>query len=407
MDTVVILGAGQAGGWAAMTLRDEGFAGRVVLIGEEEFPPYERPPLSKDLLLGIRSSEATYLWPRSKLEELKIECLFGCYGNAILRDRKIVVLSDGESISYDKLMLTTGARVRKLVAPGADLDGIHYLRNLKDAAAVKESLVDGSQLLVVGGGWLGLEVAAAARCRGAKVRIVESTNQLCARVLPKHFADYLQSRHESNGVTISLNSTALRFNGTQRVESVALSNGEITHVDSVVIAIGVIPNLEVAKEAGIEVADGIIVDDQGKTSDINIYAAGDIACQRDPQGKFTRLESWANAQNQAICAARSLLGGTSRYQDVPYFWSDQYDFKVQILGSFASYDDVVQRGTDAGEQTSFFLKDNRIVAVLGVNRPQEVAVARRLLQRNLVVEPSQLMAAKTLNELLKSAVPAP
>jgi 3-phenylpropionate/trans-cinnamate dioxygenase ferredoxin reductase subunit len=254
---------------------------------------------------------------------------------------------------------------------------------------------------VVGGGWIGLEIAAAARQRGVDVVLVEASHQLCSRVLPADLALYLQRLHEDRGVRVLLGKTVTRFQGNQRVQLAELSDGNQIAVDAVVIGIGVVPNVEIASDAGLETSNGIVVDMFGRTSDHSIYAAGDVANQPDGSGGRVRLESWANAQNQAIAATKAMLGANSPYQDIPYFWSDQYETKLQILGLFSDYSDVVVRGDD-DQFTCFYIKRDKIVAVAGVNRSQDVLVARRLMQKKITVDPRDLASAQSLKEILRS-----
>lgn len=407
MRSIVVIGAGQAGGWVAKTLRDQKFAGKIALVGDEQHPPYERPPLSKDVLLGSRSAESTYLWLRTKFAELDIDLMLGCRATSVERLNKTVTLSNGQALAYDRLMLTTGSRVRRLGTPGAALPGIHYLRGINDTLAISQSLVSGSRLLVVGGGWIGLEIAAAARQRSVDVVLVEASGQLCSRVLPPDLARYLQRRHEDHGVRILLETTVTRFRGEEHFEFAELSNGNQIAADTVVIGIGVVPNAEIASDAGLETNNGIVVDVFGRTSDDSIYAAGDVSNQPDGLGGRVRLESWSNAQNQAIAAAKAMLGADSPYQDVPYFWSDQYETKLQILGPFADYNDIVVRGDEDSRFISFYMKGNKIAAVAGVNCPQDVAVARRLMQKNIAVDPRRLVSAESLQEILSGAPMSP
>jgi 3-phenylpropionate/trans-cinnamate dioxygenase ferredoxin reductase component len=278
------------------------------------------------------------------------------------------------------------------------------MRGIDDAVAIDRSLSSGSRLLVVGGGWIGLEIAAAARQRNVDVTLVESSNQLCSRVLPGGVAQYLQRYHERHGVRILLDTTVASFNGKQRFEFAELSNGDLVAADTAVVGIGVVPNSELASNAGLAVNNGIIVDASGRTSDESIYAAGDVTNQPDGSGGRVRLESWSNAQNQAIAVAKAMLGAESLHQDVPYFWSDQYDFKLQILGSFAEYDDVIMRGAEDSPFISFYVKRDQIAGVVGVNRPHDVAVARRLMQRSVPVDPVRLVSGN-LNEILRG-IPA-
>lgn len=404
MRSMVILGAGQAGGWTAKTLRDQGFAGSIVLIGEETHPPYERPPLSKDVLLRKRNAESTYLWSADKLAELGLECLFGVRATDIDRLGKVISLSDGKSVRYDKLLIATGSRPRTLVAPGAEIEGIRYLRNIEDALALRGLLRSDTRLLIVGGGWIGLEVAAAARQRGAEVVVVEAASQLCQRVLPSDLAGLIQRYHEDRGVRFVLGATATKFIGDRRIQAVQLSNGARLQTDTVLIGIGAIPNAELAQAGGIEVENGIVVDASGRTSDAAIFAAGDVANQPNRRRGRARIESWSNAQNQAIATAKAMLDVPSTYDDLPYFWSDQFDLKVQIVGTFGSFDDAVIRGdTKECKFVKCFLKDGSITTAVGFNASQDIAILRRLMQRNVKFECSGLIESPNLKELLRSA----
>ncbi|HUZ31689.1 MAG TPA: FAD-dependent oxidoreductase [Xanthobacteraceae bacterium] len=405
MQSIVVIGAGQAGGWVAKTLRDQKFTGRIVLVGDEQHPPYERPPLSKDVLLGSRSPESTYLWSLAKLAELEVDVMLGCRATSIERLKKTVTLSNGQVLAYDRLMLATGSRVRRLGTPGAGLPRIHYMRGIDDTLAISQSLVSGSRLLVVGGGWIGLEIAAAARQRNVDVVLVEASGQLCSRVLPPDLASFLRRQHEDRGVRILLETTVTRFSGQQRFEFAELSNGDRIAANTVVIGIGAVPNAEIASEAGVDANNGIIVDSSGRTSEDSIFAAGDVANQPDGFGGRMRLESWSNAQNQAIAAAKAMLGAASPYRDIPYFWSDQYETKLQILGLFANYNDIVFRG-DGERFISFYMNDNKIAAVAAVNQPKDLAVARRLMQKNIAIDPQRLASAESLDQILHGA-PAP
>lgn len=404
MNSVVIVGAGQAGGWTAKTLRDQGFAGSIVLIGDETRPPYERPPLSKDVLLGKRGAESTYLWSAEKLAEFRIECLFGVRAIAIDRLSKVISLSDGNTVTYDNLLIATGSRPRALVAPGADLAGIHYLRSIEDALALRGSLRCGARLLIVGGGWIGLEVAAVARQEGVEVVVVEAGPQLCQRVLPSDLAELIQRYHENRGVRFVLSATVTKFMGERRVNEAELSNGELIGADAVLIGIGAVPNAEIAQASGIKVENGIVVDASGRTSDSAVFAAGDVANQPDRNGGCGRIESWSNAQNQAIATAKAMLDASSKYDAIPYFWSDQFDLKVQIAGSFGSYDSSVTRGDVKGCQfVKLFLKNESVEAAVGFNATQDFAIVRRLIQRNVKVGGSKLIASPDLKEFLSTA----
>jgi 3-phenylpropionate/trans-cinnamate dioxygenase ferredoxin reductase subunit len=402
MHSIVVLGAGQAGGWVAKTLRDQNFAGKIVLVGDERHPPYERPPLSKEVLLGTRSHDSTYIWSAETLAELHIDVLLGRRAISIDRSAKTVALSTEEVLYYDRLVLATGCRVRKLDVPGADLPGINYLRGIDDAIKISNELKPGSRLLVVGGGWIGLEIAAAARQRSAKVIVVETARHLCARAVPPALGRLMQEYHEKRGVEFRLGTNVVRFGGDRNVEFGELSSGEIVEADLVVVGVGVVPNSELASVAEIETNNGIVVDRSGRSSDPSIYATGDVANQLGPSGKRLRLESWTNAQNQSIAVAKGLLGSASPYCEVPYFWSDQYNLRIQILGDVTDYERLVIRGDRGSDHTSFYLKGDKVVGVAAINSPQDIGIARRLIAREVAVDPKRLVDEGNLNELLKA-----
>ncbi len=281
------------------------------------------------------------------------------------------------------------------------------MRGISDSLAIGQSLVPGSRLLVVGGGWIGLEIAAVARQKGVDVTLVEASSQLCSRVLPPDLASYLQTLHEDRGVRILLQATVTKFQGQKHFEFAELSSGDRIAADTVVIGIGAIPNSEIASDAGLETNNGIVVDAFGQTSDEAIYAVGDVANQADGLGGRMRLESWSNAQNQAIAAAKAIVGVGSPYRDVPYFWSDQYEAKLQILGLFANYDDIIVRNDQDGQFMCFYMTGSKIAAVAGINRAQDMAVARRIMQKNMAVEPRHLVSAVNLQEILRGAPVSP
>jgi 3-phenylpropionate/trans-cinnamate dioxygenase ferredoxin reductase subunit len=391
-ENFVIVGAGQAGGWAATTLRQQGFNGAITLIGEEPYPPYERPPLSKDVLLGSKPPESTYLWPGDKAAELNIDLRTGVRVTKLQPDRQELAVATGETLRYDRLLLATGSRVRRLNFPGCDLSGVHYLRSIDDALAIQRDLTPDARLLVLGGGWIGLETASSARKRGASVTVIEATDQLCSRALPKSLADYLLERHRAHGVQVHLGATVMALQGADRVVSARLSTGEELPVSAVVIGVGVEPNVELARGAGLEVNNGIVVDQSGRTSDPLIFAAGDVTNQpNDFLGRRVRLESWANAQNQAIAAAKAMLGQTIAYHEIPWFWSDQYNLNIQLLGIPHKSDVSVTRGDPATDKfLEFFLYDGRIEAVAAINNARDLRMAKRLLQSGKEVDRTKL-----------------
>jgi 3-phenylpropionate/trans-cinnamate dioxygenase ferredoxin reductase subunit len=400
----VIVGAGQAGGWAAKTLRDQGFAGRVVLIGDEAHPPHERPPLSKAVLTGAKPPESTYLWSREALVGFKIELVSGARVLRIDRTAKRVELLEGAPVAYDRLLLATGGRVRRLPLPGSELAGIHYLRGIEDAAAIRGALTPGARIVVVGGGWIGLEVAAAARTLGAEVTVLEAADRLCGRALPAELGAYLKALHAGKGVDIRLGARLEAFAGTGKVTGAVLAGGETIPASAVVVGVGIVPNVELAAAAGLGVDNGIVVDASGRTDDPDIFAAGDVTNHPNPLlGRRLRLESWENAQNQAIAAAKAMLDRSEPYHEIPWFWSDQYDVNLQLLGLAEGYDDAVTRGDLAKPPfVRFYLKDGKIRAVAAANSPRELRIVKRLMQMGRTAAPAQLAdPAVNLQALLK------
>jgi 3-phenylpropionate/trans-cinnamate dioxygenase ferredoxin reductase subunit len=402
--TFVVVGAGQAGGWTAKTLRDEGFTGRIVLLGEEAFVPYERPPLSKDALLGNAAVEKCYLWPPESWAELNVEFRPRTRAARIDRQRHEVVLDGGETIRYDRLMLASGARPRLLPVSGADLDGIHYLRAIPDTLAIRAHLPQGGRALVVGGGWIGLEVAAALTRLGVAVVLAEVAPRLCARAATPALSAWLLDLHRAKGVDIRLGCGATRFEGDGRLARAVLSDGSVVETTLAVIGIGVVPNVELAADSDLAVENGVRVDELCRTSDPDIFAAGDVTCHPNPfAGRNVRLESWENAQNQAIAGARAMLDKDTAYAEVPWFWSDQYDSNIQMIGVPESWDDEATRGDPAsGSFITFHLQGGCICAAVAVNNGRDLRFARRLMQMRKPVSVDDLANAEVkLQNLLK------
>ena len=388
----VILGAGQAGGWAAQTLRAEGFDGRIVVIGGESWPPHERPPLSKRLLIGDEGPEIAFLRDESFYRDHDIELRLGCRALALDRGARRVTLDDGDAVPYDRLLIATGARVRRLPLPGADLEGIHYLRTIDDALALRAGLASGAALAIVGGGYVGLEVAAAARSRGCRVTVIEMQDRPLSRVVAPEISDVFTGVHREQGVTILTGTSVSAFEGTGRVERVVCSDGSTLDADLAVIGVGIAPEQELAAESGLDAAGGILVDQYGRTSDEAIYAAGDVANRPAPaSGRRLRLESWQNAQNQAIATARAMLDKGEPYDEIPWFWSDQYDLNLQIVGAPAAWDRVILRGKPAERRfIAFYLHDGVVVCANAVNSPRELRLARRLIEHKRPVDADSL-----------------
>ena len=382
-DPYVIVGGGQAGAWIARTLRDDGFAGRILIIAAEAHWPYERPPLSKAFLQGTADAASLTLLDETQAATLGIECWRGCTATRIDRDRRRVVCADGRSPGYDKLFLTTGGQARTLPwLHGIASERIHMLRTQADALRLRAALDGGNSLLVVGGGWIGLEVAATARAMGKTVTLVEAASRLCARTVPPIVSDFLRNLHESQGVTIRTGHGVTGLVADGSGVTLILATGEKLRADHALIGIGIAPETTLAASCGLAIEDGILVDRQGRTSDPDIFAAGDVA--RHPSrfiGGMLRLESWANAQNQAIVAAKASLGGADVYDDVPWLWSDQYATNLQILGVPSDATDAVARGTPEAGSGCWLMRraDGTAAGAVAVNAPRELRALRKLL----------------------------
>ncbi|MBI3709509.1 MAG: FAD-dependent oxidoreductase [Proteobacteria bacterium] len=390
-ESIVIVGAGQAGGWVAATLRNEGFTGRVVLVGEESYAPYERPPLSKSLLAGERPIEKCYIRPPVFYTERDVDLRLGTRVEEIDTVRRRIALSDGERLAYDKLVFATGARVRRLKLPGAELPGLHYLRTIDDCLAIRAALKPGARVVLVGGGYIGLEVAATARKLGCAVVIVEMQRMVMARIVPEGISRYLAELHRGHGVEIL---TEVGVAGFERGSPlrVCCDGGRNFDADLVVVGVGIEPNVELARAAGIATEDGVVVDEFGRSAVPGIYAAGDVARHFNPLlGRHIRLESWQNAQNQAIAVARGLCGKPVAYGEVPWFWSDQFDLKIQIVGLPERWGEVVLRGDMAANRfTAFSLADGIVNAAIAVNTPLDIRFARKFIAERQRLAPSAL-----------------
>lgn len=403
--TFVIVGAGQAGGWAAKTLRDEGFADRIVLIGNESHPPYERPPLSKEALLGTAPVEKCYLWPPERWPEWNVELRLGAHAKSIDRNRREVTLEDGTKVPYDRLLLTTGTRPRVLPVEGAELEGVYYIRYIPDTLAIRAHLpAPGGRALVVGGGWIGLEAAAALRKMDIEVILVEAADRLCGRAATPALSAWLLDLHRGHGVDIRLGCGVERFEGDGRLARASLTDGSTIEVTLAIVGIGVVPNVELAESAGLEIGNGIVVDAFCHTSDPDIFAAGDVSSHPDSfAGRHVRLESWENAQNQAIAAAKSMLDKGAPYDEVCWFWSDQYDANIQLIGLPGGWDDEVTRGDPAsGAFLTIHLKGGVICGATAVNNGRDLRFVRRLMQMRKAVDKTALAdPAVKLQTLLK------
>lgn len=403
----VIVGAGQAGCELASALAQQGQGGRIVLIGDEPWLPYRRPPLSKAFLAGEVGTDALLLKPQAAYDKAGIECLTGVTVTAIDRATRSLQFADGRRLAYGKLALTTGGRVRTLPLHGADRPNLHYLRNIADVQQLHEGFRPGRRLVIIGGGYVGLEVAAVACKRGLQVTVVEALPRVLARVTAPEMSAYYEMVHRSHGVDIRTGIGVAALEASDRVEAVVLADGTRLAADLVVVGIGLIPNTELAQAAGLAVDNGIVVDRQCRTSDPEIVAAGD--CTHHDNGflqRRTRLESVPNALEQARVAAATLCGKPADYGVAPWFWSDQYDLKLQMVGLSQGYDHLVLRGQPAEHSfTVFYLQEGRILSVDTVNRPQEFMVSKRLVAERICADPATLAdEAIPLKSLLENRV---
>jgi NADPH-dependent 2,4-dienoyl-CoA reductase/sulfur reductase-like enzyme len=378
--TFVVIGAGQAGGRAVEAMRHAGFAGRIDLVGAEPHLPYERPPLSKELLAADAGDLQT-MFKRAWFAEHDIELHLGVAASAIDRDAKVVRLADGTALPYDKLLLTTGSTLRELDIEGAALPGVHSLRTIEDNRAIAELLAAQQPIVVVGGGFIGLEVAAAAQARGCAVTVLEFADRLMGRALPAEISAIFAALHGANGVDVRLNTGVARIEGTARAEAVVTTAGDRVTVRGVIVGVGIAPESSLAQAAGLRVKNGVVVDEYCRSSDPDIYAAGDAASQWNPQmGRHLRLESWQNAQNQAIAAARNMCGTDAPFAEIAWFWSDQFDVNLQMCGAPVNWDETITRGDLAARDGILFqLKAGKIVGAIGLNRSRDMRFIKRMM----------------------------
>jgi len=390
MQRVVIIGAGQAGVQAAATLRAEGYEGALTVVGEEIYPPYQRPPLSKAYLSGDFARERLFLKPDSFYAETRCELRLGVTAVRIDRAAKAVVLSDGRSLAYDRLLLTTGARVRKLPIPGAELQGVYYLRGIDDVDLLRPELKAGARLVVVGAGYIGLEVAAVAAKHGLQVTVLETAERVLVRAASPQLSGFYEKEHRAHGVIFRFGAMAQAFEGTNRVEAVRI-DGERVPADFVLVGVGVAPNCEIAQQAGLACDNGVVVDEYAATSDPDIFAAGDCTNHPGFAGGRVRLESVQNAIDQAKHAALAMLSKAEAYSEVPWFWSDQYDLKLQIAGLARAGDVTVMRGTPENRKFSVFhLRNGVVAAVEAVNAAPDYIVGRKLIAAGAIIAPERL-----------------
>jgi 3-phenylpropionate/trans-cinnamate dioxygenase ferredoxin reductase subunit len=392
-DTIVIAGGGHAAGQAAVSLRHDGFTGRIVIVGEEPYLPYQRPPLSKKFLAGELELDRLMIRHDRFYAEHDIEIRLSTRVETIDRTPKQVALSDGERLAYDRLVLATGSQVRKLDIPGSHLDGIHYLRSIDDVLKMQAGFQTGAKMVIIGAGYIGLEVAAVAVTRGLAVTVVEVADRVMSRVVAPEVSAFFEQVHREAGVDIRCSrDPKSSLIGDQHVTALRSADGTELPADMVVAGIGILPCTEIAEAAGLAVDNGIIVDEYCRTSDPCILAIGD--CTNHPNnilGRRLRLESVHNAQEQAKTAAATLCGKLHPYNQVPWFWSDQYDLKLQIVGLSGEHDSVVLRGDPQSRSfAAFYMKGDLLIAVDAINSAREFMLSKKLIASGARLEPEIL-----------------
>lgn len=390
--TFVIVGAGLAGGGAAATLREEGFDGRVVLIGAERQPPYERPPLSKEYLRGESSFERALVQPPGFYGENGIETWFGARATRVDAADKVVELDDGERVAYDRLLVTTGGRNRRFPVPGLDLEGIYSLRTVADSDCIRAEAVPGRKAVVVGMGFIGSEVAASLRRSGVDVVVVDRNEVPLRRVLGEEVGGVIEGIHREHGVSMIFEDTVAAFEGAGRVERVTTARGRRIECDFVVVGLGVEPVTDLLADTGAGIDNGVVVDEYLRTGVEGIYAAGDVANHYHPVfERRIRVEHWQNALEQGPAAARNMLDRDEPYDEIPWFWSDQYEHNLQYAGFHTQWDELVVRGSmEERNFVAFYRKDRRILAAVALNRGRDLRHSMPLIRAREPVDAARL-----------------
>ena len=408
-ETCIVMGASHAAAQLVTSLRQEGWNGEILVIGDEPHLPYHRPPLSKAFLSGEKTVESLVIRPAAFYQKNEVQFRQGRV-MSINRDQQTLMLGDGEELSYDKLALCMGARVRKADLPGCDLKGIHYLRNMADAESIRAKVAEGQHAVIIGGGYVGLETAASLRQLGMQVTVLERGPRILGRVTAPEVSDFYHRVHTESGVRIHTSVSVAGFSGNDQVEKVVCTDGAEFPADLVVIGVGVLPNTELAEAAGLAVDNGIVVDEFCRTIDPNIVAAGDCANQFNKlYACRVRLESVPNATEQAKITAASICGCNKSSASLPWFWSDQYDLKLQIAGLSQGYDQVIVRGDRRTGRSfaAFYLKEGRLIAADCINRPQEFVLSKRIIAQKLTIQPERLADDSVpVKELLMEDSPA-
>ena len=403
MENLLIIGAGQSAIQCISTLKKEGYSGSITLVGEEEHLPYQRPPLSKGFLEDSISKERLYFKKLEFFTENKVQLYLGLSAEKLEIDNQKVYLSDNSELEFDKLVFATGSRVRYLDFPGSELKSIFYLRDLDDAEAIKKDLETSKNLVIIGAGYIGLEAAAIAAKKNKIVTIIEMADRVMNRTVDPQISEYYLNLHQSYGVKFHFNTSLETINKVSDSLEVVCSDGTKVKADSVLIGAGVIPNIGLAEEAGIHCDNGIVVDEFGQTNFKNIYACGD--CTNHPNkilNKNLRLESVHNAMEQAKTVASSVMNNPMEYSQVPWFWSDQYDHKLQIVGLSGDHDLVTMRGTtNDAKFMLFYTKDEELIAVDAINNPKEFLISRKLVANKVKIKPNVISDLNTnLNDLI-------
>ena len=405
---IVIVGAGQAAAQACASLRLFGYEGDITLIGEEAALPYQRPPLSKAYMKGELAEERLYFKPESWYQDQNIDTLLSVRATQIDRSTKTVELEHGGSVSYDALIIATGSRPRALPVQGADLDGVFDLRDLADVERIRPRMIEGQKLVIVGAGYIGLEAAAVARQMGLDVTVLEMESRVLARVTSPVMSEFFEAEHTRQGVSVRTEARLSSLVGADgKVTTAVLADGTELEADIVLVGIGILPNVELAEGAGVACSNGILTDRDARTNDPRVFAAGDCAArQLVHYGRKGRLESVHNAIEQGKLAAAAIMGKPRPTEDCPWFWSDQYDLKLQIAGLSQGYDETVVRGDiDARKFAVFYLQNGKLIAVDAINSPPEFLASKKLIMSGARLAPETLSdTSQSMKEIAAAAV---
>ena len=403
-ENFIIVGASHAASMLAPTLRQQGWQGRIIVVGAEASIPYHRPPLSKDYLAGEKTLDEILIRPAKVYEKSEVEFILNTSVESIDRDNRTVRLSNNETLSYDKLALTVGSKVRKVNLPGVDLNGVFYLRDLRDVECITPYINPGANAVIVGGGYIGLETAAVLNKKGMNVTVLEMMERVLQRVTAPAISKFYTRVHGEEGVSIRCGVGVTGFKGNGRVAKVQCNDGSEFAADLVIIGVGILPNTELAEAAGLKIDNGIVVNDRAQTSDPDIFAAGDCTNHHNPiYDRRIRLESVQNATDQSRVAAGAACGKEVSYNAVPWFWSEQYDLMLQIAGLSQGYDEIISRGDPENSRSfaAFYLKAGRVIAVDAINKPQEFMFSKKLIPVQKTVDKKRLAdAGAPIKELL-------